>query len=36
MELKLDTYFWAIDRLGLEDNPKNNLNKERETATLNF
>lgn len=36
MELNLDHYFWLIDRLDLQDNPKNTVNKDRNTVTLDF
>lgn len=34
METNLDDYFWMIDRLGMQDNPLNQVNKDDNTITL--
>jgi len=34
MEVNLDDYFWMIDRLGMEDDTRNKVNKDRKVVQL--
>ena len=34
METSIQNYFWLVDRLGMEDDPRNRVNAENETVTL--
>ena len=34
METSIQNYFWIIDRLAMEDDPRNKVNAENETVTL--
>ena len=34
METSIQNYFWIVDRLSMEDDPRNRVNAENETVTL--
>ena len=34
METSIQNYFWIVDRLAMEDDPRNRVNAENETVTL--
>ena len=34
METSIQNYFWIVDRLSMEDDPRNRVNAEHETVTL--
>jgi len=34
MDTSIQNYFWLVDRLAMEDDPRNKVNADNETVTL--